>query len=331
MNIEKLDFETIEHEKVPFTMIHTKVIQMITDHFAGFIWVYLHSLPSNWKINKTHLKSHFNIGEDKLKKHLAYLHRTKLISYHRRREKDGTLSKITIRVLNGLNFDKNAKEKNNIKPICTSGTTGVKNHPVVNHTSGFYPPYTKTIEDLTNNNEYIIYLDLVRNSENLTLPDKQEEYKNFCIQTENPVTLTVQQKTQVIDEMINSEFEYYETYYPLQTSEPSSNELATCQNQLFEEFWALYPVKKNKLRCKAAWEAQDCMNVATAIIDKLKKQIALDKQFIEGYACNPDKYILQEKWNDEIQPKTPKQYYDHNDRSWALKPRPEDDIFGYFR
>lgn len=151
MNIEKLDFETIEHEKVPFTLIHTTVIQTITDHFAGFIWVYLHSLPSDWKINKTHLLKHFDIGEDKLKKHMAYLNRASLIEYVRTRSEDGTLSAITIRVLNGLKFNPSSKISTGVKTTPVVVSTGVKNHPVVDHTSGFYPPLTKTI-DITNNN-----------------------------------------------------------------------------------------------------------------------------------------------------------------------------------
>jgi hypothetical protein len=153
MNIEKLDFETIEHEKVPFTLIHTTVIQTITDHFAGFIWVYLHSLPSDWRINKTHLLKHFDIGEDKLKKHMAYLNKTRLIEYVRTRDIDGTLSVVTIRVLNGLMFDPNSKTSTGVKTTLVDLTTGVIIHPVVDHTSGFYPPLTKTI-DLTNNNTY---------------------------------------------------------------------------------------------------------------------------------------------------------------------------------
>lgn len=152
MNIDKLDFETVQHEKVPFTLIHNKVIQTITDHFAGFIWVYLHTLPSDWKINKAHLLKHFNIGEDKLKKHMAYLNKTNLIEYVRTRSQEGMLSSITIRVLNGMTFDPNPKKTTGVKTTPMVLTTGVKNHPVVDHTSGFYPPLTNTIEDLTNTN-----------------------------------------------------------------------------------------------------------------------------------------------------------------------------------
>lgn len=334
MSIEKLDFETIEHEKVPFTLVHTKVIQKITDHFAGFIWVYLQSLPSNWKVNKTHLQNHFGIGEDKLKNHLAYLHRSKLIEYHRRRNPNGTLGKITIRVLNGMEFNNNPGNKNNIKTICTIDTTGVKSHPVVDHTSGFYPPYTNTIENLTNNNEELIDLDLVQKLKIGEKPGKREKEKKSCTCNQNPVISELRKQTQVDDKMINPDFEYPETYYPVQKSDTStspSQKLTSCQDKTFEEFWNLYPVKKNKLRCKAAWESQGCHEMAAAIITKLKEQIASDKQFLEGFACNPDRYVLQEKWNDEIQVKTKQRHYDHTDRSWALKPRPEDDIFGYFQ
>ncbi len=135
-NIQKLDFYTVEHEEIPYTLVHTKVIQSITNHFAGFIWVYLQSLPSNWKVNKSQLKKHFNIGEDKLKEHMSYLNKHKLIEYVRKRDEKGRLAELSIRVLNGTSF------------IIEQSTTGVNYHPVVHHTSGFSPQYI-------NNNIYI--------------------------------------------------------------------------------------------------------------------------------------------------------------------------------
>lgn len=146
INIDKLDFETIEHEKVPYTLISTSVIQTIDDHFAGFIWVYLHSLPSDWKINKIHLQKHFNIGSDKLKKHMAYLNKHRLIEYLQKRLPDGSMGESTIRVLNGLEFT------GGVKTTPPGITAGVKNRPPVKPPTGFYPPLTKTI-DITNNNK----------------------------------------------------------------------------------------------------------------------------------------------------------------------------------
>lgn len=157
-NIEKLDFDTIEHEEIPYTVIHTKVIQTITDHFAGFIWVYLQSLPRTWKVNKTHLQKHFNIGADKLKKHLAYLNRCRLIEYVRYRTPGGTLGKCRIRVLNGTNFDVNSTSSPGFKTIVEGPSTGVKNHLVDHHTTGksvtinTINTFRKSKEDLTKTN-----------------------------------------------------------------------------------------------------------------------------------------------------------------------------------
>jgi len=151
INIDKLDFKTIEHEKVPFTLIHTKVIQTITDHFAGFIWVYLHSLPSNWKINKTHLQNHFDIGENKLKKHMAYLSKTNLIEYVQKRSASGQTGDLTIRVLNGINFNPQGNKAGGIKFIPPVITAGMVIRPAADGTCGFYPP-TNTI-DITNDNK----------------------------------------------------------------------------------------------------------------------------------------------------------------------------------
>lgn len=287
-NIEKLDFETIEHEKIPFTLIHTKVIQTITDYFAGFIWVYLQSLPSDWKINKKHLQKHFCIGEDKLKKHMAYLNRTHLIEYVRTRDELGLLSEIKIRVLNGTDFNENNTSSTGVKttPLVTS-STGVIIHPVVDHTSGFYPPLTNTIY-ITNNNK-----------------EKQKE-----ILCEN-----VQKK---------SDWDFHTAHHEIATVNQTAITIRLEAEESFESFWTLYPVKKNKARAKAAWICQNCHSNAPAIIEKLIEQIQKDKQYLEGFASNPDKYIMQEKWTDEVQVrksngngKSNGLVLDHNSTSWA--------------
>ena len=139
MSIEKLDFETIEHENIPYILIHRQVIQEISDPFAGFIWVYLHSLPSDWKISKAQLKKHFAIGDDKLKKHLAHLNKVNLIEYVRQRNEKGELVKISIRVLDGTKFNNQAS---GVKTTPVVPSTGVKTHPLDNPPGGFYPPLT---------------------------------------------------------------------------------------------------------------------------------------------------------------------------------------------
>lgn len=92
---------------------------------------------------------------------------------------------------------------------------------------------------------------------------------------------------------------YPETYYPLNSEQNESDET-------FEAFWEMYPKKKSKLRAQAAWHSQKCSKRVHEILAKLDEQVKKDRQFIEGYAPNPDKYIHQELWNDEITPLNPR-------------------------
>lgn len=92
------------------------------------------------------------------------------------------------------------------------------------------------------------------------------------------------------------------------------------KDESFSLFWNLYPIKKSKNRAMAAWYSQSCELISEKIIEKLKLQIAKDSVFLDGYAPNPDKYIMQERWNDEIytrKKKSGKRKLDMNDRSWA--------------
>lgn len=136
MSIEKVDFQKVVKEQIPYTLVYTKVIQHIHDPLALAMWVYLLSLPSEWNINKTQLKKHFKIGDDRLKRTLAFLSKTNLIEYVRMRNAQGVLGICAINVLCGNKFV-------NIQEDIECATTGVKATPVENHTCGNPSPYKR--------------------------------------------------------------------------------------------------------------------------------------------------------------------------------------------
>lgn len=106
-NIEKLDFSKVQQEEKGFTTHLNIVLQNIHDAFALGIWCYLSSLPTNWKINKTHLKNHFKIGRDKLNNALSILKKLDLIQFLQDRKPDGTLEESIILVKAGHDFNHN--------------------------------------------------------------------------------------------------------------------------------------------------------------------------------------------------------------------------------
>lgn len=115
--------------------------------------------------------------------------------------------------------------------------------------------------------------------------------------------------------------EYQETYYDAQpVQEHLASEVES--NRTFEDFWSLYPVKKDKKKAKAAWFSQQCYKQVDLILEKLARQIKEDSQFIDGYIMNPAKYIMGERWNDEIQRRKVKNKahsFDLDSTEWASK------------
>jgi hypothetical protein len=180
MNIQKLDHATLLHEPKPYTMIYNEVIQQISDPFAGFIWIYLQSLPPNWIVNKTHLMNHFDIGEDKYDKHIRYLKDHNLVEFVRERDDKGVFKRGRLHVLNGSRFS--MESTGGKTPVMESSTGGVF-HGVDNPGCGFYPPLINTI---TNTNT-----------------TKKKEITNSAI-------APISEK----NGLANPEFEYPDTLYP---------------------------------------------------------------------------------------------------------------------
>jgi len=138
-NIEKLDFDTLEIEKVPYTLICNKVIQNISNHFAGFIWVFLQTLPPNWNVNKKHIMNHFGISERTYQRHMSFLSASNLISYERYRLKNGTLGPVTLKVLNGTKFNADVAS-NHIAKFDIVVKDSDSNHTAKNPHSGEMAP-----------------------------------------------------------------------------------------------------------------------------------------------------------------------------------------------
>lgn len=138
MSVEKLDFSKVTKEQTPYTVILNSVIQCISSLEASGLWVYLYSLPQDWKITKEHLKDKFNVGDDKLKAIFSYLNRANLIEYTQERQANGSLGAVVIHVLCGDKFDANQSFKKAVGVELTPAalTAGGLTTPPENHTCG---------------------------------------------------------------------------------------------------------------------------------------------------------------------------------------------------
>lgn len=128
MSVEKFKSNKIIGETVPYTQVNTKVIQNINDLSVLGIWVYLLSLPPDWKVVKEHVRKHFNVGEKKLKKIFAYLVSCNLVEYVQERNNDGTMGSFDILIKNGSKFNvPTARSKTALAVNRPSGEEGTTN------------------------------------------------------------------------------------------------------------------------------------------------------------------------------------------------------------
>lgn len=139
MSIEEFNPRVSHEEGTPFIMINRNVVQCISNPEAGFVWVYLRSMSSEWKVIKSHIKNHFKLGDKKIKSIFSWLNSHGLVEYVRERRSDGTLNVVEIKVLNGSKFMSTGAESDPVEVIhreTPKTTTGSKIHPVVSPPSG---------------------------------------------------------------------------------------------------------------------------------------------------------------------------------------------------
>ncbi len=112
---------------------------------------------------------------------------------------------------------------------------------------------------------------------------------------------TLQEKPSAAKGKVNP-IEYKETYFANVDLNNSSSamEERRLSDLTFEAFFQEYPIKQAKSRAKECWYSQKCYKQFDEIIAKLREQKSRDAAFLGGFIAKPDKYILQEQWNDEI-------------------------------
>lgn len=122
----------------------------------------------------------------------------------------------------------------------------------------------------------------------------------------------------------NSDWDNHEATYELaRTDQAKQIALSISDSEKsFAAFWSAYPVKKGEGRAKAAWLSQGCHSIAKDILQKLQLQLKKDSQYLEGYIPNPDKYLMEEKWKDDIHIRKkgkvkPLDDYDRNATGWG--------------
>lgn len=69
----------------------------------------------------------------------------------------------------------------------------------------------------------------------------------------------------------------------------------------FEEFWFLYPRKKDKARAKEIWVKQKCEQVSDEIFKDIKNRVENDQQWKDKqFIPYPHRYLKFARWTDEV-------------------------------
>ena len=89
----------------------------------------------------------------------------------------------------------------------------------------------------------------------------------------------------------------------------SATEVAhTPSEDSFDEFWKIYPIKKNKIRAKKIWERKKCSTIVTLICKDILNRLANEAQWQDiEFIPHASTYLNNERWNDDVIYRRPKQ------------------------
>jgi len=73
----------------------------------------------------------------------------------------------------------------------------------------------------------------------------------------------------------------------------------------FDEFWSVYPIKRNKSGARKAWKSKKLDARCDELMADVSNRMEKDRQWLEGYIPHAQTYINGERWEDEVESKAP--------------------------
>lgn len=276
----------LDHEELAFTQIFNIVAQARIHDGALALYLSLMSRPKNWRICYKQLANQFFINERTVQKRIKYLIDIGLINNFVIRESGRFIcfKKVILRnpnekfknleEVNKSYFGKKYNKKHSQNDVQITVNMDVQNIP---ETPEIFVQKESETQAVTDNSPYVEKLHV----EKLHV-EKVPTYKE--ITTTNNICLK----------------NIYKCKSDLHKSEI---------NKKFEEFWNLYPLKKNKKRSKGIWVREKIYEKWDEVKEKLVNQLNNCTSFKEHptdglkYFKHPSTYLNGENWNDEITPK----------------------------
>ncbi len=106
MSVQKY---VVSQDETGFTILKNTILQNFNDAEALGVWVYLASLPPSWVFYKEQLRSHFNMGRDRLNRVLSKLSTVGLIKVTNARDEKGLFIHMHLHVCSMKNFNPSAQ------------------------------------------------------------------------------------------------------------------------------------------------------------------------------------------------------------------------------
>lgn len=88
MSVERADSGTLSKDEIPFSMIATTTVDLLTNSDGLAVWTYLQTKPRNWKIYKIEVGKHFGWGKHKTNAAFKYLETMGLLTITQLRSDD---------------------------------------------------------------------------------------------------------------------------------------------------------------------------------------------------------------------------------------------------
>lgn len=121
-----------------------------------------------------------------------------------------------------------------------------------------------------------------------------------------PKTAPTVNRTNGNDELINKDNNKYVKENNTKSNSASVDAHVPLKDG-FDDFWKIYPVKKNKVRSKRIWERKKLYKIHELILKDLSLRKSLDAQWKEPqFIPHPSTYLQNELWNDDLMPEVTK-------------------------
>ena len=184
MSVEKIDGALLRNEKLPFTIHLNYVCQNLRNPLALAIWCYLTSLPDDWKIYRTELMKHFEVGRDKINHALTFLNQKKLLEYEQGRNEKGVFEDSYIKIKCGLEFMEQHKKLSTDDPAGTLKTR-CTDYPLHGETAPTKETLLTKEEKRKKRESSLDFLPDKENIEfakrlNVNIEEELESFKNRC-------------------------------------------------------------------------------------------------------------------------------------------------------